>query len=67
MPALQLLGQGHAAFGVHDEHDLNAGAALLKAIYQGLGVAYNAKVEETRFGVYGVLAAKMKQAAAVPA
>ena len=67
MPALQRLGQRHAGYGVRDEHYDTVGAALLKTLYQGLGVAYTPEVEEAWIDVYGVLATKMKQAAAVPA
>lgn len=67
MPVLQRLGQRHAAYGVRDAHYDSVGAALLKTLYQGLGVAYNADVEAAWIDVYAVLAAKMKAAAAVPA
>jgi len=64
MPALEDLGRRHAGYGVHDANYDTVGAALLKTLYQGLGVAYNAEVEEAWVDVYGVLAAKMKQGAA---
>ncbi len=67
MPALHSLGRRHAGYGVRDEHYDTVGAALLKTLYQGLGVAYTPEVEEAWIDVYGVLAAKMKEAAAVPA
>jgi len=67
MPVLQELGHRQAGYGVRDEHYDAAGAALLKTLYQGLGVAYNAEVEEAWVDVYGVLAAQVKQAAAIPA
>jgi len=67
MPALHQLGQRHAGYGVRDEHYDSVGAALLKTLYQGLGVAYNAEVEAAWVDVYGVLAAKMKAAALLPA
>ena len=67
MPVLDGLGRRHASYGVVDAHYDTVGAALLKTLYQGLGVAYNTDVEEAWVEVYGVLAARMKAAAAVPA
>jgi hemoglobin-like flavoprotein len=67
MPALQDLGRRHAGYGVHDRHYDTVGAALLKTLRQGLGVAYTPEVEEAWSAVYGVLAGTMKEAAAVPA
>ena len=61
MPALQRLGQRRAGYGVRGEHDDAVGAALLKTLYPGLRVAYNAEVEEAWIDVYGVVAAKMKK------
>ena len=63
MPALQQLGQRHAAYGVQDAHYDTVGGALLKTLYQGLGVAYTPEVEEAWVEVYGVLAGTMKAAA----
>jgi hemoglobin-like flavoprotein len=65
MPVLEDLGRRHAGYGVRDTHYDTVGAALLKTLYQGLGVAYNAEVEEAWVEVYGVLASRMKAAAAV--
>jgi hemoglobin-like flavoprotein len=67
MPALQHLGRRHAGYGVQDHHYDVVGAALLKTLRQGLGVAYTPEVEEAWTEVYGVLAGTMKEAAAVPA
>ncbi len=67
MPALRQLGSRHAGYGVQDAHYDRVGAALLKTLYQGLGVAYTPEVEAAWVDVYGVLAATMKAAAAVPA
>ncbi len=67
MPALQHLGRRHAGYGVKDPHYDTVGAALLKTLRQGLGVAYTAEVEEAWTEVYGVLAGTMKEAAGVPA
>jgi len=66
MPVLQQLGQRRAGYGVRDAHYDTVGAALLKTLYQGLGVAYNAAVEAAWFEVYAVLAARTKEAAVVP-
>ena len=67
LPVLQTIGQQHAGQGVGAVPSETLLAALLKTLYQGLGVAYNAEVEEAWADVYGVLAAKMKEAGAVPA
>ena len=67
MPALEHLGRRHAGYGVRDAHYDTVGAALLKTLYQGLGVAYNAEVEEAWIEVYTVLSTRMKEAAAVTA
>jgi hemoglobin-like flavoprotein len=65
MPVLDELGRRHAGFGVRDAHYDTAGAALLRTLHQALGVAYNAEVEEAWVDVYGVIAARMKSAAAL--
>jgi hemoglobin-like flavoprotein len=66
MPVLDQLGRRHAGYGVQDQHYDTVGAALLKTLYQGLGVAYNEDVEEAWVTVYAVLAARMKAAARLP-
>ncbi len=65
MPVLENLGRRHAGYGVRDADYDTAGHALLKTLYQGLGVAYNEEVEEAWTSVYAVLATTMKSAAAV--
>jgi hemoglobin-like flavoprotein len=67
MPALQGLGRRHAGYGVQDAHYDSVGAALIKTLRQGLGVAFTAEVEEAWVEVYGVLAGTMKEAATVAA
>ena len=67
MPALQALGRRHAGYGVLDPHYASVGAALLKTLRQGLGVAFTPEVEAAWTEVYGVLATTMKEAASVPA
>ena len=67
MPVLQKIGQQHAGQGMGAVPSEAILAALLKTLYQGLGVAYNAEVEEAWVDVYGALATRMKEAAAVPA
>lgn len=66
MPVLDQLGRRHAGYGVQDQHYDTVGAALLKTLYQGLGVAYNEDVEEAWIKVYGALATRMKAAAHLP-
>ena len=46
MPALQNLGRRHAGCGVQDHRYDTVGAARLKTLRRGLGVAYTAEVEE---------------------
>lgn len=67
LPALHGLGQRHAGYGVQVAHYDTVGAALLKTLRQGLGVAFTPEVEEAWTEVYGVVAGTMKEAAAVPA
>ena len=67
IPALQGLGQRHAGYGVHDAHYDSVGAALLKTLRQGLGVAFTDDVEAAWVEAYGVIASTMKAAAKVPA
>lgn len=67
MPVLRALGSRHAGYGVQDADYDSVGAALLKTLYQGLGVAYTPEVEEAWIDVYATIAATMKEAAVVPA
>ncbi len=67
MPALRQLGARHGGYGVRDAHYDTVGGALLKTLEQGLGAAWTPEVESAWIDVYGVMAATMKQAAAVPA
>lgn len=67
MPVLQKIGQQHVGQGVGAVPSETLLAALLKTLYQCLGVAYNAEVEEAWVDVCGVLAVRMKDTAAVPA
>jgi hemoglobin-like flavoprotein len=66
MPVLQKIGQQHAGRAIGAVTSETLLAALLRTLHQALGVAYNAEVEEAWVDVYGVLAAKMKVAAAMP-
>ena len=65
IPVLENLGRRHGGYGVKDADYDTVGTALLKTLYQGLGVAYNEEVEEAWISVYSVLATTMKKAAAV--
>ena len=67
LPVLRGLGRRHVGYGVQDSHYDAVGAALLKTLRQGVGVAYTPEVEQAWTDVYGVLAATMKEAATVPA
>jgi hemoglobin-like flavoprotein len=67
IPALQKLGQRHAGYGVRDAHYDLVGAALLKTLRQGLGVAFTPEVETAWTEAYGLMASTMKEAANRPA
>ena len=66
-PLLDNLGRRHAAYGVRDEHYETVGAAWLRTLHWGLGVAYNEEVETAWIEVYRAMATRMKQAANAPA
>ena len=64
VPVLEKLGQGHAGYGVRDEHYDTVGAAFLWTLEQGLGAAFTPAVKAAWVEVYGVVATTMKRAAA---
>jgi hemoglobin-like flavoprotein len=66
-PTLHDLGRRFATAGVRSEQLDTVRGALLKTLYQGLGVAYTEEVEEAWISVYGELTATMKEGAVVPA
>jgi hemoglobin-like flavoprotein len=67
MPALRELGRSFIGQGLGDAQSATIRGAMLKALYQGLGVAYTPEVEEAWIEVYGDLITLMKEATAVPA
>ena len=62
VPVLQSLGKRHVAYGVVDTHYATVGAALLKTLEQGLGIAFTLEVKEAWTTVYGVMANVMIEA-----
>jgi hemoglobin-like flavoprotein len=64
MPLLDDLGRRLAAAGGHSPHYDTFRAALLKTLYEVLGVAYNDAVEEAWIDAYGEVAQRMKSAVA---
>jgi hemoglobin-like flavoprotein len=67
MPALRELGRRFIGKGIGDAQSDVIRGAMLKTLYQGLGVAYTPEVEEAWVEVYGDLVSLMKEATAVPA
>lgn len=64
VPAVQALGQRHAAYGVKDEHYATVAGALLWTLEQGLGAAFTPATREAWTQAYTLLAATMQTAAA---
>lgn len=62
-PALQKLGERHAAYGVLETHYDTVGCALLKTLEVGLGDAFTATVKRAWTNVYNTLASTMIEAA----
>lgn len=63
LPALQMLGQRHAGYGVTESHYETVGAALLWTLEKGLGEAFTTEVREAWGAVYTLVADTMKTAA----
>ncbi|HWH81849.1 MAG TPA: globin domain-containing protein [Burkholderiaceae bacterium] len=63
MPTLRQLGRHLAERGVQPAHYESFRAALLKTLYESLGVAYTEDVEAAWIDVYGVVAQTMQRAA----
>lgn len=63
LPVLQDRGRRHAAYGVHDGHYALAGAALLGALREHLGEAFDADVEAAWTAAYERIVAIMQDAA----
>lgn len=66
LPALKLLGQRHAGYGVTEAHYETVGAALLWTLEKGLGDAFTTEVREAWTTIYTLVAETMKTAAKVP-
>jgi hemoglobin-like flavoprotein len=67
VPAVRQLGVRHARYGVKDQHYDTVAEALLWTLERGLGPDFTPAAKEAWTAVYGVLAATMKEAAAVAA
>jgi hemoglobin-like flavoprotein len=67
VPAVRQLGIRHARYGVKDQHYDTVAEALLWTLERGLGSDFTPAVKDAWTAVYGVLAATMKEAAAVAA
>lgn len=65
-PLIDDLGRRCAGLGLTEGHFEAARTALLRTLYQCLGVAYNAEVEEAWVDVYGEIVGRVRQAATVP-
>ncbi len=63
LPALKMLGQRHAGYGVTESHYETVGTALLWTLEKGLGEAFTAEVREAWGAVYTLVADTMKAAA----
>lgn len=64
IPALRILGQRHAEYGVVDENYDTVAEALIWTLEQGLGEAFTPDVADAWVAVYGFLAGIMQEAAA---
>lgn len=63
-PALQEMGERHAAYGVIDRDYGDVGAALLWTLEAGLGSAFGADLRQAWTEAYGLVADAMKAGAA---
>ncbi|MEQ9643044.1 MAG: methyl-accepting chemotaxis protein [Alphaproteobacteria bacterium] len=63
LPAVHVLGQRHAGYGVRDDHYDTFGAALVQTLQEGLGESFTYETEQAWLAAYTLLADAMKQAA----
>jgi len=63
VPILQSLAKRHVGYGVQEAHYATVGAALLKTLEQGLGLAFTPQVKASWATVYGVMSSVMVAAA----
>ena len=63
MPAVTVLGQRHAGYGVRDDHYDIVGAALIQTLQDAIGEDFTYETEQAWLAAYTVLADAMKQAA----
>lgn len=64
IPAVRILGQRHAEYGVVDDDYDTVAEALIWTLEQGLGEAFTPEVADAWVAVYGFLAGIMQEAAA---
>lgn len=64
IPAVRILGQRHAEYGVVDDDYDTVAEALIWTLEQGLGEAFTPEVADAWVAVYGFLAGTMQEAAA---
>jgi len=67
IPAVEALGQRHAAYGVRDTHYATVAEALLWTLEQGLGPAFTPEVAQAWTAMYGVVVAAMMRGATMAA
>ena len=63
IPAVRVLGQRHAGYGVEPHHYGTVGTALLWTLEQGLGDAFTPEARAAWTTVYGILAGAMLEGA----
>lgn len=64
LPVVQQLGTRHGSYGVRDEHYETVATALIWTLEKGLGPDFTPAVKDAWVTVYGILATRMKEAAA---
>ena len=63
LPVLRQLGARHVGYGVKERHYAAVGAALIRTLEQGLGVAFTDDVQQAWTELYGVISSTMIDAA----
>jgi hemoglobin-like flavoprotein len=63
LPVLRQLGARHVGYGVKERHYAAVGAALIRTLEQGLGVAFTDDVRQAWTELYGVISSTMIDAA----
>jgi hemoglobin-like flavoprotein len=63
IPAVQVLGRRHVAYGVEEKNYETVGKALILTLEQGLGADFTPQVKEAWLATYQLLSEILKQAA----